>query len=174
MTRTYDDFFHLFDEIFSDSVRFFETNRNQQPIRFNKVVSSSQFPPADIFCNQKTKELTIRVALAGYSKNDINLSFDGDYLKLIAERPDDTKDVKEGETITELVIQRGIKLPRKVECSWIIDPRYYSRDNVDVSYEDGLLKIVISPREDVAPKTISLFGNLDLSKKENKEIEEKE
>jgi molecular chaperone IbpB/HSP20 family protein len=165
--KVYDDLFGLFDEIFSDSARFFKLVDNSQPARFNRLVSSSQFPPADIVCDTKTKKLTIRVALAGYSEEDINLSFDGDYLKLIVNRSVDEK-----EEIPEYVMQKGIKLPNHVEASWIIDPRYYNRDTVTVNYKDGLLTIEILPRDEVAPKKISLFGKLTLDKPEEKQIEE--
>jgi HSP20 family molecular chaperone IbpA len=161
MTRSYNDLFSLFDEIFSDSTRFFRLVENHtQPQRFNKLVSSSQFPPANILCDTKTKELKIQVALAGYSENDISLSFDGDYLRLLVDRSDGDKNLSEGEEITEYVMQRGIKLPQRVEASWIIDPRYYSRENVQVSFKDGLLTIIISPRDEIKPVNIKLFGKL--------------
>jgi HSP20 family molecular chaperone IbpA len=174
MTKMYDDLFGLFDEIFSDSARLFRLAENNQPSRFNKLVSSSQFPPADVLCDTKTKKLTIRVALAGYNEKDINLSFDGDYLKLIVDRQDADTTLKDGEEITEYVMQRGIKLPKHVEASWTIDPRYYNRDSVSVNYKDGLLTIEISPREEVAPKKINLFGGLSIDSKKADQIDKKE
>jgi len=162
MTEVYNTMSRLFDEIFSDSTRLFRLVDNSQPQRFNKLVSSSQFPPANILCNTKTKELTIQVALAGYSEEDISLSFQSDYLKLVVDRVEKGDDsLKEGQEITEYVMQRGIKLPQHVEASWMIDPRYYSRDNVKVSFKDGLLTIVIAPRDEIKPVNIKLFGKLD-------------
>jgi molecular chaperone IbpB/HSP20 family protein len=163
-TKVYDDLFGLFDEIFSDSARFFKLVDNSQPARFNRLVSSSQFPPADIVCDTKTKKLTIRVALAGYSEEDINLSFDGDYLKLVVNRSVDEK-----EEVPEYVMQKGIKLPNHVEASWIIDPRFYDRESAKVSFENGLLVVNIFPREDMKPKNIKIFGSLNTEK----QIEEK-
>jgi HSP20 family molecular chaperone IbpA len=167
--RYYENLFNLFDEIFTDSARFLKLADTEQPSRFNRLVSTSQFPPSDVICDTKTKKLTIRVALAGYSEEDINLSFDGDSLKLIA----DSQLSKFPEDNTEYIMQKGIKLPKHVEASWTIDPRYYNRDSVTVDYKDGLLSIEILPRDEVAPKKISLFGKLDVGKPINDQIEEK-
>jgi hypothetical protein len=66
-------------------------------------------------------------------------------------------------------MQRAIKLPKHFVSEWLIDPRYYDRDSVTVNYKDGLLTIKISPRAEVAPKKISLFGNLKLEDKTQKQ-----
>jgi molecular chaperone IbpB/HSP20 family protein len=164
----YGTFFNLFDDIFSESARFLELAETQ-PARFNKTVSSSQFPPSDVFVDTKTKKMTIKVALAGYSEENINLRFDGDYLKLTIDLP-----IKGEEESIEYVVQRGIKLPKHVEAAWGIDNRYYDRDSATVNYKDGLLTVEISPREEVAPKKIKLFGNLDLEKDEKLSISKEE
>ena len=173
-TRYYENLFNIFDEIFSDSVRLLKFTDTETPSRFNKLVSTSQFPPADVVCDTKTKKLTIQVALAGYSEENINLSFDGDSLKLIATRPEGDKSLAENEVVKEYVMQRGIKFPKHVESSWIIDPRYYSRESTQVTFKNGLLTIEIWPKEDMAPKNITLFGKLELDKPNTTEqIEEK-
>jgi HSP20 family molecular chaperone IbpA len=171
----YDDFLSLFDQIFSDSARQLDkfAENNNQPARYNKLMSTSQFPPANIFCNTKTKVLRIEVALAGYSEDDLNLSFDGDRLKLIVDRPDGDKSLGEDEKVEEYVMQRAIKLPKHFVSEWLIDPRYYDRDSVTVNYKDGLLTINISPRAEVAPKKIALFGNLKLEDKKQEQQPQK-
>jgi HSP20 family molecular chaperone IbpA len=162
----YDDFFRLFDEIFTESLVPARLRDRTQAPRINKMISSSPFPPTNIICNSKTKDLTIQVALAGYSEEDINLSFEGDYLKLVVDKPD-TKTMTEDDV--HLVIQQGIKLPSKIETTWAIDPRYYSRDNVAVSFKDGLLSIVVTPRDEIKPINVKLFGKLsDTPRIENK------
>ena len=166
MSKNYYNIFQMIDDIFSDMANV--SLLDNQPSRYNKAISSASFPPANLSVNNKTKELTIEVALAGCSEKDINLSFDADYLKLVVDRNTGDKNLKEGETATEYVIQRGLKVVDKAEVSWLIDPRYYDRETVKVTFENGLLVIKVYPRSEVAPKKISLFGGLA-----EKQIEEK-
>jgi len=144
--------YDLFDSVFSD----FGFSRFDTQPRFNKLISSGDFPPTNVFVNNKTKEQIIEVALAGCSENDINLSFDGDNLKLVVDVP--AEQAIEGDLI---VLQRGLRKIRHIEVSWGVDPRFYDRDNVNVKLKDGLLTIKLCPREDVKPKKIPLFGKYE-------------
>jgi HSP20 family molecular chaperone IbpA len=163
MSRNYTNIFDLFDDIWSDTFSVI------QPSRFNKAIASADWPPANALINQKTKELTFEVALAGVKEEEINLSFDGDYLRLVVDRKIADSHLKDGEVATDYVVQRGFRPVDHAEVSWIVDPRYYSRENVDVSFENGLLVIKVSPKEDVKPRKVSLFGKLE----EKPAIEEK-
>jgi HSP20 family molecular chaperone IbpA len=156
--KYYNDVFDLIDGIFSDA--FNSSIDVIQPARFNKQISSAAFPPANVVVNTKTKDLTIQVALAGVKEDELNLSFDGDYLHLIVDRATGDKNLKDGEEAIEYVIQRGLKTVDHAEVSWVIDPRYYDRDSANIKFEDGLLTIKVSPRSEVAPKKIKLFGKL--------------
>jgi HSP20 family molecular chaperone IbpA len=155
MSRNYTNVFDLFDDIWSDTFSVF------QPSRFNKAIASADWPPANVVIDQKTKELTFEVALAGVKEDEINLSFDGDYLRLIVDRKTGDKSLQEGEEKSEYVVQRGFKIVNHAETSWLVDSRYYSRDNVETSFENGLLKVKISPKDDIKPRKISLFGKLE-------------
>jgi len=156
MSRKYYDFgdiFDLFDSVFNNSIsRSFEM---QQPARYNRLISTGDFPPANVVVNKETKELIIEVALAGCSEDNVKLSFDSDYLKLEVEIPQE--DVNTDQFI---VLQRGIKKYKYIKASWVVDPRFYNRDEVDVTLKDGLLTIRISPKDDVKPRKINVFGKL--------------
>jgi len=143
------DLFDLFDNLFSDG---FSKLNEIQP-RYNRLISTRDFPPANVSVDKETKELYIEVALAGCSEDNINLSFDSDYLKLIVDIPvsDENKPL--------YFIQRGLKKIGHIETSWIVDPRFYDRESVKVDFKDGLLTIHIFPKEEVRPKKINLFGN---------------
>jgi len=144
--------FDLFDSIFDDTAGF-SRFVNEQPMRYNKIISTSQFPPANVRIN-KEKELYIEVALAGCTEENINLSFDSDHLKLVVDVPAKEDD---GENYGAY-IQRGLKKIQHIETAWLVDPRFYNRDNVKVEFTNGLLTIRIFPKDDVRPKQIHLFG----------------
>jgi HSP20 family molecular chaperone IbpA len=111
--------------------------------------------------------LKIEVALAGYNKDNINLSFDTDHLILTIKKPR----VPNEEFVD---LQRGIKNVEDAVIKWKIDPRYYDRESVDAKFNDGLLTIFVNPRTEVAPKKISIFGDLQLESAEQKpQVEDK-
>jgi HSP20 family molecular chaperone IbpA len=160
--KYYSDVFQVIDDIFSDMVTF----SDHQPSRFNKSISSAAYPPANVLINPKTKELTIEVALVGCKESDLNLSFDSDYLKLVVDRSTGDPTLSENEEARDYVIQRGLKIVDRAEVSWLVDVRFYDRDSTKVNFENGLLTIKIQPKEDVAPKQISVFGKLNINKSE--------
>ena len=162
--RTTDNIVGLMDAIFNDAFKAFGTWESQ-PSRFNKWVSSGSFPPTNIMVNKDTKVLTITAALAGIHEDWINLSWDGDSLKLVVDVPSKVEDQKEESP--NVYLQLGLKKIEHLETSWQIDPRFFSREDINVNFLNGLLTIEIQPREDVKPKKQKLFGGLDVSKKEN-------
>lgn len=161
-TRKTYNMFDLMDNIFNDAFRAVDAFNRMEPGRFNKMISSSSFPPTNIMVDQVTKVMTIEAALAGVKEEWINLSFDGDNLKLVVKVP---QEVKKGDTVCHpYYIQQGLKTFSNLETSWAVDPRYFDRENVKVEFNNGLLQITIPPREEVAPKKIPIFGKLDLNK----------
>lgn len=155
----FSDLFDYMNRLFDDSLSMVDSI--SQP-RYNKLISSGEWPPANVLVDKNSKELTIEVALVGCDEENVLLSFDGDYLKLVAngctEVPDEKRD--------EIYIQRGLKKIGEITSKWKIDPRFYSRDNVDVNFKNGLLTIKVFPKEDVKPRKVEIFGNY-------KEIEQK-
>jgi HSP20 family molecular chaperone IbpA len=149
--KEFKDLFELFDSLFTNGF----SNLNEIQPRYNRLISTRDFPPANVVINKDTKELLIEVALAGCSEDNINLSFDADYLKLIVDIPAKA----EGEKEDIYYIQRGLKKIQHIETAWIVDPRFYDRENVKVEFIDGLLTIRIFPKEEMRPKKINLFGN---------------
>ena len=159
--------YDLLDDIFNDAFKTFGLGTALQPSRFNKQLASQSFPPTNIVVDKVTKVLTITAALAGIEEDWINLSWDGDYLKLVVDVPNKVDDSKEQSN--NLYLQLGLKRIEHLETSWAVDPRFYSRDDIAVSFKNGLLTITIQPREDVKPKKVKLFGGL-----ETKQIEAKD
>ena len=147
--------FDLFDDIFSN---VFNESWELSPGRFNKQISSSSFPPTNISIGTESKVMTIQAALAGIKEEQINLSFDGDYLKLIVDTPTTEND-------KNYFFQQGLKTISHFETKWGVDPRYFDREKVKVDFSNGLLTITIPPKEEVATKKIPLFGKLRLEDK---------
>jgi HSP20 family molecular chaperone IbpA len=165
MAKEVGSLFDLFESFFNDdlgSLRRLDT----QPMRHNRLISTSSFPPANVMVDRKTKELYIEVALAGCAEDNIGLSFDSDRLKLVVDVPM-TKDESESDPY---YIQRGLKKIQQVETSWLVDPRFYDRDTCKVAFQNGLLTIRLFPKEDVRPRKIQLFGNRDLIENKKSEI----
>jgi len=159
--KYYRDIFDIFDDMFNDVFAF---QSALQPSRFNKQIASQPFPPTNIIIDQKSKTLTIQAALAGIHEDWINLAFDGDNLKLVVDVPNKVDDRKEDSN--NYYLQLGLKRIERVETNWKVDPRYFDREQVKVTFDNGLLTITIPPREEVAPKKIPIFGGLQIEKKD--------
>src|SRR6478609_8390559 len=106
------------------------------------------FPPVDVSANNETKDLTFRVALAGYSKDEVKLSFKGDFLVLKLEN-----NAKEEDEDKISVLKKGI---RKSTGTWrLTDPSSkYETGKVTASFVDGILTVFIPAREEEKPKVI--------------------
>jgi HSP20 family molecular chaperone IbpA len=154
MAKNVGELFDLFDSFFNDpgSLR----GLNTQPMRHNRLISTSSFPPANVIVDRETKELYIEVALAGCTEDNIALSFDSDRLKLVVDVPT----IEDESESDPYYIQRGLKKIQHVETSWLVDPRFYNRETVKVEFNNGLLTIRLFPKEDVRPRKINVFGKL--------------
>jgi HSP20 family protein len=106
-------------------------------------------PLANILHNRKKDTFTIEIDLPGVEKEDINVSVEGDYLIVTAERKA-KKEVKEEDYY--LMESKFGKYYRAFYLSDDID-----RDSIDSKYEDGRLiitfeKVESKKRRDIAVK----------------------
>ena len=106
-------------------------------------------PLANIMHNRKKDTFTIEIDLPGVDKKDINVSIEGDYLIVTAERKM-KKEVKEDDYY--LMESKFGKFYRAFYLSDDID-----RDSIDAKYEDGRLiitfeKVPAKKRRDIAVK----------------------
>lgn len=160
-TNAFTDLFDMFNGIFEDTIGFIPS---VEP-KFNKLMSSGEWPPANIIVDKTTKELTIEVGLVGCTEDNIQLTFDGDYLKLVVRSSIETKD-------DSVFIQRGLRKIGNVQSNWKIDPRFYDADNVFVEFKNGLLTIKLYPKADCKPRKVNLFGRYEEKPKIEEEDEE--
>ena len=130
-----------YDDIFSNFERMFDHQMD--------TISVPNYPPYNII---KTGKYTydIQVALAGYGKKDIDVSFENSVLTVKSVKDKDTKEVEENEG----VLHKGIA------------KRYFSKsftiaEDVEIKgaeLKDGLLKVSMERiiPEHKKPKTINI------------------
>jgi HSP20 family protein len=106
-------------------------------------------PLANILHNRKKDTYTVEIDLPGVNKADINVSVEGDYLIVTAERKM-KKELSEGDYY--LLESKYGKFYRTFYLSDDID-----RDSIDAKYEDGRLvvtfeKVAAKKRRDISVK----------------------
>ena len=105
-------------------------------------------PLANILHNRKKDTFTVEIDLPGVDKKDINVSVEGDYLVVTAERKM-KKEVKEDDYY--LVESKFGKFYRTFYLSDDID-----RDSIDAKYENGRLTITFEKVEAKKRRDISV------------------
>ena len=107
---------------------------------FNELIKSSRLsysepvPPVNVYTTSNDKMCTIDMALAGYTKDELNVSILGKTIVVEATPK------KEEKTEGTFVKQRIHKMPFKRAYEV---PSKYDMDKAEVSYENGILSITI-------------------------------
>jgi len=119
--------------------------------KFKEALSNvaRHLPLANLSRNPKKESFTIEVDLPGVKKEDINVSIEGDYLVVTAERKMKEEVKKEDYYLMESAFgkyTRTFYLPEDID-----------RDSIDAKYEDGRLiitfeKLASKKRRDIAVK----------------------
>jgi len=109
------------------------------------------FPPVDTLVNKETKDLTFRLALAGYTKDEVKLTFEGDYLVLNLTKKEEEKDDKVS------ILRKGI---RKESGTWrlAVPSTKYETSKVSASFTDGILTVTVPAKEEQKPKAIEILA----------------
>ena len=147
--------FDLVDEVVNNAFNGFDDDAyfsTYIPAKVEKEICSSSFPPSNVDINQDTKVLTIECSLTGVKEDEFSLDFENDKIKLVVKKDNDMS--------KRYYLQHGLKLISNGEIIWKVDLRNYDRDSTKVTYENGLLRIVIQPNELSKPRTQKLFGKL--------------
>jgi HSP20 family molecular chaperone IbpA len=135
----------LFNALFSD------LDRGVFQIQ-NSLLSfyDANYPPFDLSIDESTKNIQFEFAVAGLSIDDIDISFEDDYLKLnikAKERNDDCFNWKP--------IKKGIRTSYS-KTSYYIPFAKYDVAKATASILDGILSIFVPIREDAKPKKIEI------------------
>lgn len=129
-----------FDRIFQNLFDW-----EKESIKFSR---NSNFPPTNIFIDEASKDIVFEIALAGYLKEFVNISFSGDTMTIQAE---DRK-------VNDLklhCIQRGIKRA-DINQRYIIPSSKYDTDKTEACFADGFLRLVIPAKDVIKPKNIQI------------------
>ena len=110
---------------------------------------ASHLPLANLSRNRQKDTFTVEVDLPGVKKEDINVSIEGDYLTVTAERKMKEEVKKEDYYLMESAFgkyTRSFYLPEDID-----------RDSIEAHYENGRLiitfeKVVAKKRRDIAVK----------------------
>ena len=110
---------------------------------------ASHLPLANLSRNRQKDTFTVEVDLPGVKKEDINVSIEGDYLTVTAERKMKEKVKKEDYYLMESAFgkyTRSFYLPEDID-----------RDSIEARYENGRLiitfeKVAAKKRRDIAVK----------------------
>ena len=103
--------------------------------------------PLDVI--ERDNAYWVRASLPGSSEDHINISLDGDVLEISAEIPDAV--VEEGETRTLLQERRTGRFSRRLTLNKGVDA-----ENVDASYDNGVLTLHLPFVPEVQPRQISI------------------
>ena len=121
------DDFRSIDEVLHEMFGSSRTNKG-----------STSYPFTDIAVDEKTGLLFVGVAIAGFKKEDINISAESNYISIKGKR---TSDINEELTIIQKTIA-GRDFERKI----VLNPKYIGGP-VEASIEDGILLLTIKPSE---------------------------
>jgi HSP20 family molecular chaperone IbpA len=138
------DVWDTFDELFAD----FASAIAPGGACNRELYHTPSFPPVNVFIDEESKDLLFEFAIAGYGKEDVDVTFEGDkmvlQLKSITKKEPGLKALK-----------RGFKRPA-VETAFIIPSAKYETENAEASVEDGVLTINIPATEKTKPKKITI------------------
>jgi molecular chaperone IbpA len=135
---------------FYDIDRFFDQIFNSGEFReleqlFNEAVRGSKtrytcpsFPPANVKLDEE-KNLTFEFALAGYSRDNIDISFSGNHMYLNV-----SPSGQEEEKVSYLC--RGIK-EAEVKNTYFVPQDKYDTGKANAKFDNGLLVVFIPSKE---------------------------
>ena len=140
-TLFYERNFAPFDLLFKD---FFRSDLNFQP-----AIEAKHSHPVDIF--ETDKGLHFEVACTGLSKEDVELSLEGDILKISYSKDAEAADATESQRnyIHKGVAKRSFNLGYKVASK-------FDLSKSEAMMENGLLTIRVPFAEEAKPKVLKI------------------
>ena len=139
------DLGQLMDEIFSTAENvgsvFEERHHSWDRGRQADMYPFYVYPPSNIYMKEN-RTIVFEFALAGFHEKDIDIQFQGDYLLLSAQAPDDS-DTGQGIHF----IRRRLKRKSIDRQRYLVPEDKYDQMQADAQFMNGLLRISIPPRE---------------------------
>ncbi len=117
---------------------------------WNAVTNTSSFPPKDVLID-KDKNLYFRFALAGYDKDNVDISFMGDSMVVKIMAPKE-KELPEGFRC----ISKGIKSSDNSTRFYVPFHRY-DTENAKATFENGILNIKVPSKTPEKTRSIPIL-----------------
>ena len=115
---------------------------------FTSYVEQKPNYPVDIYTNDNT--LCFDIACVGLEKKDINITTEGNILKVIYEKPSrDTDNSTKNDYIHKGITRKSFNMGWKIAAK-------YNLDKIEAVMKNGLLSITIPIAEEAKPKTIKI------------------
>lgn len=149
--------YELFNDILPELWNIDEDSRSKTPSKISSTLISNQYPPVNYGVDNEGS-LIINVALAGKKKEDIDVSFEDNYLTIeVGKLPqEETEDKKAEDTPVYEIgwIQRGFREYDYAKQSIFIDTTKFDIEKLEMKMEDGMLDIAIPKLECLKPRKI--------------------
>ena len=142
------DIFSEFEKIFEDDnwFNFFPTNFSAE---FCNAVGVTGIP-LDIYLN-KNRDYIVEAAVAGYSKDEIDIKFDGNYLYISGKAKD--------RPAARKYLHTGLK-KSNFKTKLTVPKTKYQQNKTSATLENGLLRLVIPSKEITAESKESIKVNI--------------
>jgi HSP20 family protein len=101
------------------------------------------YPPANVYLT-KERKLVFEFALAGFTEEDLDLQFQGDFMSLSAKAPErDREELKDARYFKHRLKFKDIKGQK-----YYVPADKFDRDKVKAVYRKGILAVEIPPLEE--------------------------
>ncbi len=143
MSNRQENYFAGLDEIFNQLFR--------DPSVFSTGFSSiypETFPPANIIL-KPNKDLLFEFAIAGYTQDDIDLSFEGDSMIIEFKKIINNKDEK------DVYLAHGIKTSGK-KSKYLVPYTKYATEKSTAVLKDGILRVSVPAKDEERPRKVKI------------------
>lgn len=100
------------------------------------------FPPVNIYL-VADRTMVFEFALSGYPEENVSLEFQGDYMVLTAEPPENIQDEDD-----VIYFNRRLKFSRVAGQKYYVPADKFDRDNAKAVFRNGILKVTVPPYEE--------------------------
>lgn len=112
----------------------------------------AKYPPTNVYVEKSgdQKKLYFEFALAGHSKDDIDVYIDGDTLTVESK----TSTINSDEQKIRQYFKQSLA-KRKFKCQYVISRNYFNLDEPKTEFKDGILKIEFPSAEQTKVKYLT-------------------
>lgn len=121
-------------------------------VDFDRFFGRDQVVPCDVIQHKDDQGVMvsteIRYALAGYSKDNVSVTVDGNKLTVVVDKTEETEDSPDKE-----YVHKGIS-HRRIEAAYSLNG--YDKDSIQASFENGVLSLNLPVSQKSEAKKIEI------------------